>query len=104
MESQGLPLNIDQVWVFLACALVLSSAATREAKSRQPVSRRLLFLYLVFSLDCPARALFINVLEGGSHLLELFKWSEHQLLVVKHADCVIGLHGYLDRSKGRVYR
>ena len=39
------------------------------------------------------------MLKGRPDLLELFQGSQHELLVVEHADCIVGLHRNFYRSE-----
>ena len=56
-------------------------------------------LDLVLRLNCASLSLLIDVVKTGPYLVELGQRGQHEALVLKHANGVVGLHGHLNRGE-----
>jgi hypothetical protein len=97
VDGKRLPLGVHDVGltdlrreVFILRVL-LPSADSSDAVLSGP-----LCLQLVLSLNASALTLLVNMLEVGPHLMESLQRRQHELLIFKHADCVVWLHCHFD--------
>ena len=96
MESKRFPLNADQVRIFLAFFRAWSCCSLLESDAIELTSSCFITLDLLLCLNSAHFAFFIDVVKSWPYLMEFLNWSQHELLVLEHANSVIGLNSYFD--------